>query len=310
MPVVMNLLVPVPVDSDPGSILTSAEQIRKAITPRTSAILVTHMAGHPVDLDPILDLAAEHGIPVVEDCAQSHGALYKGKMVGTFGTIAAYSTMFGKHHATGAQGGVVFTRDATLYAKARQIADRGKLFDVRGHLSNVVATLNFNQGEISMAIGQVQLAKLPAAVKHRRAFAAKVASGLANVPGVSLATDPENGESSYYYLMIYIDRSRIDSNSQTFAEALLLEGLDGVHAGYSVYPTDQLWHQQGIVFGKSGLPWSLHQQKPGKYELPNAHAANQAMVRVDINESLGDREADDLVKAVTKVAKFYATKRD
>ena len=91
------------------------------------------------------------------------------------------------------------------------------------------------------------------------------------------------------------------------AQALQLEGLDGVHAGYSVYPTDQLWHQQGIVFGKSGLPWSLHQQKPGRYDLPNAHAANQSMVRVDINESLGDREARDLIQAIAKVAKFYGT---
>lgn len=306
MPVVMNMLVPVPADSMPGSINSSVENIRKVITPRTSAILVTHMAGHPVDIDPILDLAAEHGIPVVEDCAQSHGALYKGRMVGTFGTIAAYSTMFGKHHATGAQGGVVFTRDATLYAKARQIADRGKLFDPSGRMFNVVATLNFNQGEISMAIGQVQLAKLPGAVRHRRAFAAKVAEGLREIPGISLAGDPDHSESSYYYLMVYLDRMRISCDSQTFAKALLLEGLDGIHAGYSVYPTEQLWHQHGIVFGKSGLPWSLHQGKPVNNDLPNAHAANTSMVRVEIHESLGDSEARDIVAAIAKVARFYA----
>lgn len=306
MPVVMNMLVPVAADSMPNSINSSVDHIRKMITPRTSAILVTHMAGHPVDMDPIMDLAAEHGIPVVEDCAQSHGALYKGRMVGTFGAIAAYSTMFGKHHATGEQGGVVFTRDATLYAKARQIADRGKMFDPSGRMFNVVATLNFNQGEIAMAIGQVQLAKLPGAVRHRRAFAAKVAEGLRGLPGINLAGDPAHSESSYYYLMVYLDRAKIGCDSATFAKALHLEGLDGIHAGYSVYPTDQLWHQQGMVFGKSGLPWSLHQGKPGRYELPNAHAANNAMVRVEIHESLGDREARDLVTAITKVARFHA----
>ena len=306
MPVVMNMLVPVAADSMPGSINSSAEYIRKVLTPRTSAILVTHMAGHPVDIDPILDLAAEQGIPVVEDCAQSHGALYKGRMVGTFGAIAAYSTMFGKHHSTGAQGGVIFTRDATLYAKARQIADRGKLSDPSGHVFNVVATLNFNQGEISMAIGQVQLAKLPAAVRQRRAFASKVAEGLRDVPGVTLAGDPAHSESSYYYLMIYLDGARVSCDSLTFAKGLLLEGLDGIHAGYSVYPTEQRWHQQGIVFGKSGLPWSLHQGKPVSHQIPNAHAANTSMVRVEIHESLGDREARDLVAAIAKVARFYA----
>ena len=71
-------------------------------------------------MDPVLKLAAEWGIPVVEDCAQAHGCLYKGRMVGSLGTISAFSTMFGKQHCTGAQGGVVFTKDTLLFARARQ----------------------------------------------------------------------------------------------------------------------------------------------------------------------------------------------
>src|SRR5262249_17813563 len=151
--------------SHPESILTSAKQIKAVLTDRTSAIVVAHMGGHPVDMDPILELATERQIPVVEDCAQAHGAVYKGRMVGTLGTISAFSTMFGKHHSTGGQGGVIFTRDPLLLAKARQFGDRGKAFGIPDKDGNLLASLNFNQTEINMAIGRVQLDKLPASIK-------------------------------------------------------------------------------------------------------------------------------------------------
>jgi perosamine synthetase len=306
MPVVMNLCVPIPADSAPGSILTNAEQIERVLTDRTAAILVTHLAGHPVDMDPILALASARGIPVVEDCAQAHGAVYKGRMVGTLGRIAAFSTMFGKHHSTGAQGGVVFTRDLALFGKAKAAADRGKAYDAAGHQANIVASLNFNQDEISMAIGRVQLAKAPSALTARRRFAAAVERGLSRVDAVRLIGDPPGCQSAYLFLMIQIDREKVRVDSEAFATALGKEGIGGSMAGYSVYPTDQIWHRDGTVFGTSGLPWSLapvgqHRQ----FELPNAHAANRAIVRIDIHASLGPREARDLVAAVAKLAGYF-----
>src|SRR5439155_13894531 len=78
------------------------DEIEACLTPRTSAIVVAHIAGEPADMDPILEIARARNLPVVEDCAQAHGARYKGRLAGTMGTIAAFSTMSGKHHATGA----------------------------------------------------------------------------------------------------------------------------------------------------------------------------------------------------------------
>src|SRR5262249_47951295 len=148
---------PVPADTARASLNTSAEEIAKVVSERTSAIIVAHLSGQPTDMDPILELAAKRGIPVVEDCAQAHGAIYKGRMVGTLGVVSAFSTMFGKHHSTGAQGGVVFTRDTMIFARARQVIDRGKPYGAVTPGGNVVASLNFNQDEISLAIGRVQL---------------------------------------------------------------------------------------------------------------------------------------------------------
>ncbi len=99
MPVPLDHCIPVVADSVPGSYNTGAEQIAARLTERTRAIIVAHISGIPVDMDPVLELAKRHGIPVIEDCAQAHGATYKGRIVGSLGDVSAFSTMFGKHHA-------------------------------------------------------------------------------------------------------------------------------------------------------------------------------------------------------------------
>ena len=310
MPVAVMNCIPVPADSARGSLNTSAEEIAKVITARTSAIVVAHVSGHPVDMDPILQLAASRDIPVVEDCAQAHGAVYKGRKVGTLGQISAFSTMFGKHHATGAQGGVVFTRDTLLFARVRQIADRGKPYGALNPSGgNVVASLNFNQDEISLAIGRVQLEKLPRALQIRRAFAAEVESQLKNCDDVALVRSLDGTESAYWFLLFRFDPERLACTSQEFAAALSAEGINGVHAGYPFYPTDQPWHHDRVVFGSSGLPWSLTQTMPQRYELPNARAANRQMLRVDVHEGLGAAEARHLATAIKKIARHFQSRR-
>lgn len=305
MPVVMNMCVPVAADSEPGSLMTSAEQMRRVMSDRTSAILVTHIGGYPIDLDPILALAAQHGIPVLEDCAQAHGATYKGRRVGTFGAIAAFSTMFGKHHATGAQGGVIFTRDLMLFSKAKQAADRGKSYDDAGHQANVVASLNFNQDEISMAIGRVQLEKLPRSIEARRAFAKRVQAGIERVEGIRVIGDPSWGESSYLYLLFRLDPSKLRCDSLGFAQALTNEGIEGAHPGLSIYPTEQSWNRNRATFGEGGPPWSLHGGAVEATGLPNAHEANRLTVRLEIHEGLGGAEARDLSAAIAKLAHYF-----
>jgi perosamine synthetase len=307
MPVAILGCIPVPADADPGSLNISVEQVKRVLTDRTSAIVVAHISGRPVDMDPILQLASERRIPVVEDCAQAHGARYRGRMMGSLGTISAFSTMFGKQHSTGGQGGVVFTKDTLLFARVKQVSDRGKPYGALGNPANLVASLNFNQDEISMAIGRVQLGKLPGAITARRAFAALVETGLRDADGVSLVADPPGCLGSYWFLMIRLDTSKLACDSQDFATALEEEGIGGVYPGYPFFPTDQPWHRDAVLFGKSGLPWSALAGHPGpqNFDLPNAHQATREIVRVDVHECLGVREARDLVTAVKKLVQYF-----
>ena len=183
MPVALLCQVPVVADAVEGSFNTSAEQIEAVLTPHTRAIVVAHIAGEPVDMDPVLELAHSRSIPIVEDCAQAHGARYKGRMVGALGAIAAFSTMSGKHHATGPQGGVVFSRDAELLWEAKRFADRGKPFNLEA-ASNVRAGLNLNGNDLAAAIGRLQLRRLPGALEKRRQVARQIQAAIAGLKAV------------------------------------------------------------------------------------------------------------------------------
>lgn len=308
MPVALLNCVPVPADSTPGSLNVSAEQIEAVLSERTSAIVVAPLAGHPIDMDPILELAQARSIPVVEDCAQAHGARYKGRLVGTLGDVAAFSTMFGKHHATGAQGGVVYTQDSEIFVRAKQVADRGKPFGALGTPGYMTASLNFNQDEISMAMGRVQLDKLPNSLAARRRFASAVRNGINDVVGITMDLDPEFCESVYWFLLFRLDPEIIKCSDSEFAIALQQEGIEGVSIGYPFFPTDHPWNRDQNVFGSSGFPWT-HTDDPelgrNEFPLPNARAANQNCVRVDVHESLGLREAEDLLLALKKLATHF-----
>jgi len=162
MPVPLSACIPIVADTGHDSYNVSADQIEPLITERTKTIVVAHISGEPADMDPIMELARARDLYVIEDCAQAHGARYKGKLVGTIGDIGCFSTMFGKHHCTGGQGGAVYTTDEDLYWRAKRFADRGKPFNLET-ASNMTAGLNCKLNELAAAIGSVQLNKLPGA---------------------------------------------------------------------------------------------------------------------------------------------------
>jgi perosamine synthetase len=307
MPVAMMNCVPIAADTAPGSLNCSVNEIAAVVTDKTRAIIVTHIAGIPVDMDPIIELARSRGIAIVEDCAQSHGTTYKGQLAGTLGDIAAFSTMFGKQHCTGGQGGVVYTRNTILLARARQITDRGKPFSVVGGSTNIVASLNFNQDEISLAIGRVQLAKLPQAIVRRRAFALAAINQLQQVPGVTAIGDPEFGQSSFWFMLLRLDDRILNCNAAKFAVALAEEGIGGVTTGYPFYPVLQPWYQDGNFFAKNNalVDRKIANDRLVGAKLANALLSNANLVRVDVHESLKNKDARDLAQAVIKVANHF-----
>jgi len=161
------------VELDSGNI--SARTIAKVLTPKTKAIVCVHLAGWPCDLDPIMALAKQHNLYVIEDCAQAHGARYKGRSVGSIGHIGAWSFCQDKIMTTGGEGGMVTTHDETLWRKMWAYKDHGKNYAAvyeRTHppgfrwLHESFGT-NWRMLEIQAAIGRVQLKKMPSWLAQR-----------------------------------------------------------------------------------------------------------------------------------------------
>jgi len=306
MPVALLNLVPVVADALPGTFNAGPEQIEAVLSPYTRAIVVAHIAGEPADMDPIVALAAARGIPVVEDCAQAHGARYKGRLVGTVGTITAVSTMSGKHHATGAQGGVVYTQDEALYWEAKRFADRGKPFNLEPG-TNVRAGLNLNGNELAAAIGRAQLRKLPSIIGRRRAIAARIKAGIAGLQGVAAGRELPDTEPSYWFMRFRVIEEHLRVDKVAFAEALAAEGIP-VGVSYRHIPSEAAWFRQRMVFPGSDYPWGLPEYRGNRdavFPCPNAVAAAEEHFTVPVHENYTTREADDIVAAIRKVEAAY-----
>jgi dTDP-4-amino-4,6-dideoxygalactose transaminase len=307
MPVPLAGHVPIVADTAPGTYNTGPEQIEACITPRTSAICVSHILGEPLDVDGILDVAQKHDLRVVEDVAQSHGATWDGQLLGTFGDIAAFSTSTYKHHATGGQGGVVYTQDEELYWRARRLADRGKPFNLETD-GNVVASLNFNQDDLSAAIGSVQLEGLPDLVERRRDLVRRIGNHISPLPGVIVPDYHPKAEPSYWYWRLGVDETELTVDKSTFCDALDAEGIP-LNPRYDSIPHRGEWFQEQRVFGDSGYPWKAPEYDGDRNpdpDCPNMESVLDTYFNVTIYESWGSEEVDDITRAFEKVATAYA----
>jgi dTDP-4-amino-4,6-dideoxygalactose transaminase len=214
--------------------------------------------------------------------------------------------MSGKHHATGAQGGVVFTKDEALYWEAKRFADRGKPFNVTAP-SNVRIGLNLNSNDLSAAIGRVQLKKLPRIVKRRRAVGERIKKGLARAKAVSLGWQVPDTECSYWFLRVQLDLGKLKVTKQEFCAALSAEGIPNT-VSYRHIQSESVWFRERRTFGTSGYPWTCPDYKGNpdwQFPCPNAVAATESCFITGVHENYGKEEADDIVKGLLKVEKAY-----
>jgi dTDP-4-amino-4,6-dideoxygalactose transaminase len=186
-------------------------------------------------MDPIVELAREHGVKVVEDCAQAHGAAYKGHPVGSLGDIAAFSFCQDKIMTTGGEGGMLTTNDKELWEKAWSFKDHGKIFDAvynRPHppgfrwLHESFGT-NWRLTEMQSAIGRVQLTKLPGWIETRRQNASKLTECFSSVPSLRVTIPPvEIGHAYYkYYTFVRPERLKQGWNRDRVMAAMIAEGI-------------------------------------------------------------------------------------
>jgi len=203
---------PVFADVDSESQNITAETIRPVLSARTRAIIAVHLAGWPCDMDPILELARANGLFVIEDCAQAHGALYKGRPAGSMSDIAAFSFCQDKIMTTAGEGGMVTTCNEALWKRMWAYKDHGKSYDAvygKTHpagfrwLHESFGT-NWRLSEVQSAVGRAQLRKVPSWVATRRGHAEFLAERLGKLPGLRIPRAPEFVAHAYYKFYAFV----------------------------------------------------------------------------------------------------------
>ncbi|MGI5272813.1 DegT/DnrJ/EryC1/StrS family aminotransferase [Nonomuraea sp. CA-218870] len=194
--------VPVIVDVDPAHLHLSADAVRRALTPRTAAVMPVHLAGSPADMDPITGLAARHGLAVVEDAAQAHGAAYQGRPVGGLGDAGVFSFQSSKAMTAG-EGGLVVCRDESVHEKIWSVCNVGRRRGGQwyGHPS---VGWNLRLTEIQAALLLPWLDRLDGELARRATFCAALERELAGLPVTMLGSPPGTTRDSRHLVMLRI----------------------------------------------------------------------------------------------------------
>lgn len=248
--------IPVFADIDPSTFCLDPQSIRERITPRTKAIIVVHLFGHPADMDAIMAIAKEHNLAVIEDAAQSPGALYKNRETGTIGDIGVFSLNCHKVIQTG-EGGILTTNNKDLALRAQLIRNHAEAVVEPMGVENIVNMLgwNYRMTEIDAAIGIEQLKKLDLLTETRLQLTNRLTDGLKELPGIIPPYVHPDARHVYYVYAVKIDSSQCNLPRDLLVKALALEGIP-FWEGYTEPLYLQPLYQKRILYGDKGCPFT------------------------------------------------------
>lgn len=299
-------LIPVFADVDPFSYNLTADTIRKAITDRTRAIIVVHLAGNPCEMDEIMALASEYGIPVIEDCAQAYNATYKGRGVGAIGAIGCFSLNESKHISCG-DGGFAITDDEKLYDGMHNYLD--KYYDRfnRGNKMHRLAPC-YRLSELQYAVAAVQLDK----VENLTAIRNSHGDLLSSLIGADSLVFPQrvapHSKSSYWFHMFRMNTEKLACAADVFVEALRAEGIL-CSKGYLPRPLylEKIFTEKEFFPG-GVWPAELVSGRSYSYQsglCPAAESILSDSVRLTLHEAFSTDDIKDIAHAVNKVSAAF-----
>src|SRR3989339_21881 len=195
---------PVFVDCDPETFTLDPFKLVALITPRTKAIMPVHIYGHPADMDPILALARERNIAVVEDAAEAHGAAYKNRLCGTMGTVNAFS-FYGNKIITTGEGGMVVTDDDAIAARVRSLKDLAH--SPKKRFVHETVGFNYRMTNLQAALGLGQMQHIAEFLQKKQWMAERYAEGLKDIPGLRLPVTREWAKNVYWMYAVLVEDS-------------------------------------------------------------------------------------------------------
>lgn len=238
--VVMIGSIPVFVDVEPGTMNMDPTKIEAAITKRTKAVLPVHIGGRPANMDGVMEVARKHGLKVVEDCCQAHGASWRDKKVAAIGDAGAFSFQSSKNINSG-EGGAVVTNDSDVYLRCYSLVNVGRVPEGQWYQHEYLGS-NYRMTEFQGAILPLQMSRWEEQQKRREGNAAYLNSLLAAIDGVSpLDEDPRVTRNAWHLYIFRYHRDRFrNAPKGRFLQALSAEGI-GASSGYTPLHTSGLF---------------------------------------------------------------------
>jgi len=214
---------PVLIDSEPCTWNMDVEQLADKITPRTKAIIPVHTYGHPVDMDPLMELADKHGIFVLEDAAEAHGAEYKNKRVGSLGHAAGFSFYANKIITTG-EGGMITTNDKKYAALLTNLRDHA--FSSERHFWHKYIGFNYRMTNLQAAVGVAQVEQMAGFIENRRRNASLYNGLLREIPGIVTPPEADYVKNVFWMYAILVEEDEFGLTRDELRARLAKHGIE------------------------------------------------------------------------------------
>ena len=308
--------IPVFVDIDFDTMNIDVDKIEAAITPKTKAIVTVHLHGLPVAMTQVMDIAERHGLKVIEDACQAHGARHNGKKVGKWGHCAAFSCNQNKCLCSG-EGGLFVTDDEEILENAKKVWSFGESrtpMEDRDYHAYALGWM-YRNNELTAAFGRAQLAKLTGYLEQQKVNKARLEQGLKDVPHLILPTEPEGCEHNWYNYVVRFDMEALGhaKDARPFRDkiqkALEAEGVKtAVWQRYALPAMTVFQAKNGYGHGH---PWSHPKAQPVDYSLDQyPMAAKHCDRHVCIVNPLRSPNGPDVAEMVAEAFRKVMTNTD
>src|SRR5688500_4589108 len=302
-PILYQSAIPVFADVDPLTYNVTADTIEAVLSPRTKAIMVTHLFGNPCRMGEIMELARVGGITVIEDCAQAFGAEINGRKVGAWGDIGCFSLQQGKHITTG-EGGLVTSNDADIARRMFLFINKAWGYGDK-NADHYFLALNYRMNELTGAVAVAQLEKLNEFVDRRTRIAAALTEGLRGLRGIETPAVDEGFKHTYWKYCLRVDGERFEG------------GIDGLARGLRErdilcaprYIQKPAFECQVIreqrTFGNSRFPFTLARPEAVDYsrdKFPGTYGALASVLVLPLNEKYTPQHVAYVVDAIRDAA--------
>jgi len=292
--------LPVFADVDPQSGTVTAATIAAALTKKTKAVIVVHLAGWPCEMDAIVRLCRAHKLFLIEDCAQAHGAFYQGKPVGTFGDFASFSFCQDKIFTTCGEGGLLVTNDQRLWKKAWSFKDHGRDFSSvckQNGGTQFTWTVNsfgtnYRMAEVQAAVGRIMLRRLDDMVTRRRRYAAMYDEAFATIPGLLVTRPPDDCYHAYYKYYVQVEPRQLrDGLSRDGVLRKLAAG--GIVCGCGACP--EIYREKAFVRQRRSLGY------PAQRRLPQARRLGERSIMLQVHPTLSETSIRSVIARMKRI---------